>query len=109
MVLLHHRMDYYYGGYTNSRYNFIWSRFRYYSKIFVGKNGVFKDTSGDTGDPTSGTSKTGAIDISGLDSTKFYTFYTELRLNQDNGTQCSFGSQTYGGTTVISAGTNASI
>ena len=74
------------------------------SKIFLAKNGVFKNTSGATGDPAAGTNPT----FTGLDSTKFYTFYTELRLNQDNGTQCNFGNGYFGTTAVSSAGTNAS-
>ena len=74
------------------------------SKIFVGKNGVFKDTSGNTGDPAAGTNPTFTI----ADSTKFYTFYTEFRLNQNNGTQCNFGNGYFGTTAVSSAGTNAS-
>ena len=74
------------------------------SKIFLAKNGVFKNTSGATGDPAAGTNPT----FTGLDSNKFYTFYTELRLNQDNGTQCNFGNGYFGTTAVSSAGTNAS-
>ena len=93
-----------FGGYTNNSDIISFAVDLDNSKIFVGKNGVFKDTSGNTGDPAAGTNPT----FTGLDSTKFYTFYTELRLNQDNGTQCNFGNGYFGTTAVSSAGTNAS-
>ena len=73
-------------------------------KIFFGKNGVFKDTSGNTGDPAAGTNPT----FSGLDTTKYYGFFTENRTNLDNGTAVNFGNGYFGTTAVSSAGTNAS-
>ena len=73
-------------------------------KIFFGKNGVFKDTSGNTGDPAAGTNPT----FSGLDTTKYYGFFTENRANLDNGTAVNFGNGYFGTTAVSSAGTNAS-
>ncbi len=56
-------------------------------KIFFAKNGSFKDTSGNTGDPANGTNPTFTIS----DTTKTYTFYTELRGNDDDGTLVNFG------------------
>ena len=87
--------------------------------IYFGKNGTWQNS----GDPTSGASKTGAIDISAQSwytSTSHWQFWCgdktsnhdRFSWNFGNGyfpTQSgSFGSQTYGGTTVSSAGTNAS-
>ena len=92
------------GGYTNNSDIISFAVDLDNSKIFLAKNGVYKDTSGNTGDPAAGTNPT----FTGLDSNKFYTFYTELRLNQDNGTQCNFGNGYFGTTAVSSAGTNAS-
>ena len=93
-----------FGGYTNNSDIISFALDLDNSKMYVAKNGVFKDTSGNTGDPAAGTNPT----FTGLDSTKFYTFYTELRLNQNNGTQCNFGNGYFGTTAVSSAGTNAS-
>ena len=73
-------------------------------KIYFSKNGVFKDRNGNTGDPANGTNPT----FSGLDTSKFYTFYTENRANVDNGTTVNFGNGYFQTTAVASAGTNAS-
>ena len=73
-------------------------------KIYFSKNGVFKDKNGNTGDPANGTNPT----FSGLDTSKFYTFYTENRANVDNGTTVNFGNGYFQTTAVSSAGTNAS-
>ena len=87
--------------------------------IYFGKNGTWQNS----GDPTSGASKTGAIDIS---SQSWYTGTTHwgfwcgdkasnhdrFAWNFGNGTFASqsgsFGSQSYSATAVSSAGTNAS-
>ena len=58
------------------------------NKIFLAKNGSFKDQSGNTGDPANGTNPTFTIS----DATKTYTFYTELRGNDANGTLVNFGN-----------------
>ncbi len=73
-------------------------------KIYFSKNGVFKDRNGNTGDPANGTNPT----FSGLDTSKFYTFYTENRANLDNGITVNFGNGYFQTTAVASAGTNAS-
>jgi hypothetical protein len=57
------------------------------NKIFFAKNGSYKDTSGNTGDPANGTNPTMTIS----DTTKTYTFYTELRGNDNDGTLVNFG------------------
>ena len=58
-------------------------------KFSFGKNGVFKDSSGNTGDPANGTNPT----FSGLttDGSKDYGFNTENRSNIANGTHSNFG------------------
>ena len=73
-------------------------------KIFFGKNGVFKDSSGNTGDPVNGTYPT----FSGLttDGSKYYGFFTENRANIANGTHSNFGLGFFGTTAVSSAGSN---
>jgi len=58
------------------------------NKIFFAKNGSFKDSSGNTGDPANGTNPTFTIS----DSTKTYTFYTELRGNDADGLLINFGN-----------------
>jgi len=73
-------------------------------KLFLAKNGAYKNTSGATGDPVNGTNPTFTIS----DTTKTYGFYTELRGNGDNGTIMNFGNGYFGTTAVASAGTNAS-
>ena len=56
-------------------------------KIFFAKDGAFRYTSGNTGDPANGTNPTKTIS----DTTKTYTFYTELRGNDNDGTLVNFG------------------
>ena len=58
------------------------------NKIFFAKNGSFKDSSGNTGDPANGTNPTFTIS----DATKTYTFYTELRGNDADGLLINFGN-----------------
>ena len=58
------------------------------NKIFFAKNGSFKDSSGNTGDPANGTNPTFTIS----DGTKTYTFYTELRGNDADGLLINFGN-----------------
>ena len=61
------------------------------NKIFFAKNGSFKDSSGNTGDPANGTNPTFTIS----DGTKTYTFYTELRGNDADGLLINFGSPSF--------------
>jgi len=68
-------------------------------KIFLAKNGTYKDQSGNTGDPAAGTNPTFTIS----DTTKTYGFYTELRGNDADGTQINFGNGYFGTTAVSSA------
>ena len=68
-------------------------------KIFLAKNGTYKDQSGNTGDPVAGTNPTFTIS----DTTKTYGFYTELRANDANGTIMNFGNGYFGTTAVSSA------
>ena len=73
-------------------------------KLFLAKNGAYKNQSGATGDPANGTNPTFTIS----DTTKTYGFYTEMRGNDNNGTIMNFGNGYFGTTAVSSAGTNAS-
>jgi hypothetical protein len=68
-------------------------------KLFLSKNGAFKDSSGNTGDPVNGTNPT----FTGIDSNEYYAFYSEMRMNIDNGTQVNFGNGYFGTTAVSSA------
>ena len=68
-------------------------------KLFVAKNGAYKNQSGATGDPVNGTNPTFTIS----DTTKTYTFYTEMRGNDNNGTLVNFGDGYFGTTAVSSA------
>ena len=73
-------------------------------KIYLAKNGVYKDTSGNTGDPAAGSNPT----FSGLtsDGSKYFGFFTENRANIANGTLCNFGLGFFGTTAITSAGSN---
>ena len=73
------------------------------SKIFVGKNGVFKDTSGNTGDPAAGT---GGYAIANWSAGKLYIPATSVYNNAT--CEHNFGNGYFGTTAVSSAGTNAS-
>ena len=68
-------------------------------KIYFSKNGTWQNS----GDPTSGSTGTGAIDIPS--STDTYTFAFAAHNSSMN---CNFGNGYFGGTAVSSAGTNAS-
>ena len=68
-------------------------------KLFLAKNGAYKNQSGATGDPVNGTNPTFTIS----DTTKTYTFYTEMRGNDNNGTLVNFGDGYFGTTAVSSA------
>ena len=71
-------------------------------KIYFSKGGVFKDRNGNTGNPATAAYPT----FSGLDTSKYYTFYTENRSNLDNGTAVNFGNGLFGTTAISSAGSN---
>ena len=68
-------------------------------KLFLAKNGAYKNQSGATGDPVNGTNPTFTIS----DTTKTYGFYTEMRGNDNNGTIMNFGNGYFGTTAVSSA------
>ena len=68
-------------------------------KLYFSKNGTWQNS----GDPTSGSTGTGAIDIPS--STDAYTFGFAAHNSSMN---CNFGNGYFGGTAVSSAGTNAS-
>ena len=71
-------------------------------KLFLAKNGAYKNQSGATGDPVNGTNPTFTIS----DTTKTYGFYTEMRGNDNNGTIVNFGEGRFGTTAISSAGSN---
>ena len=68
-------------------------------KLFLAKNGAYKNQSGATGDPVNGTNPTFTI----ADTSKTYGFYTEMRGNDNNGTIMNFGNGYFGTTAVTSA------
>ena len=72
-------------------------------KIFFAKDGDFKDTSGNTGDPANGTNPTLTI-ASYTADVDFWGFYTELRGNDADGTQVNFGNSPF----TISSGNSDS-
>ena len=78
------------------------------NKLYFSKNGVFQNS----GDPTSGSTGTGAISITAPASTDtgFYFFaVAKATSSTDTATfQCNFGNGYFGTTAVSSAGTNAS-
>jgi hypothetical protein len=63
-------------------------------KIFFAKDGDFKDTSGNTGDPANGTNPTLTISSYTAD-VDFWGFYTELRGNDADGIQVNFGNSPF--------------
>ena len=78
------------------------------NKLYFGKNGTWQNS----GDPTSGSTGTGAISITDPASTDtgFY-FFTVAKATSSTDTatfQCNFGNGYFGTTAVASAGTNAS-
>ena len=78
------------------------------NKLYFSKNGVFQNS----GDPTSGSTGTGAISITAPASTDtgFYFFAVAKATSSTNTAtfQCNFGNGYFGTTAVSSAGTNAS-
>jgi len=77
------------------------------SKLYFGKNGTW----GNSGDPTSGSTGTGAVSIVAVDSTPngFYTPAISEWHNASSLTaEVNFGNGYFGTTAVASAGTNAS-
>jgi len=71
-------------------------------KLYLAKNGAFKDSSGNTGNPATAAYPT----FTGIDSGEYYGFYSELRMNNDNGLQVNFGNGYFGTTAITSAGSN---
>ena len=71
-------------------------------KLYLSKNGSFKDSSGNTGNPATQAYPT----FTGLSTGEFYSFYTEMRMNNDNGLQVNFGEGRFGTTAISSAGSN---
>ena len=71
-------------------------------KLYLAKNGAFKDSSGNTGNPATAAYPT----FTGIDSGEYYGFYSELRMNNDNGLQVNFGNGFFGTTAISSAGNN---
>ena len=71
-------------------------------KLYLAKNGAFKDSSGNTGNPATAAYPT----FTGIDSGEYYGFYSELRMNNDNGLQVNFGNGYFGTTAISSAGSN---
>jgi hypothetical protein len=78
--------------------------------VYSHKNGTYGVISSVTGDPTSGASKTGAIDISGQAWYQNADFICFLFGNTSNSTkdwcQANFGNGYFGTTAVSSAGSN---
>ena len=72
-------------------------------KLFIGKNGTYKDFSGNTGDPANGTYPT----FSSLDTNATWFPFIEMRGGSENN-YWNFGNGYFGTTAVSSAGTNAS-
>ena len=73
-------------------------------KLYLSKNGAFKDLSGYTSNLSSGTYPTFTI----ADTSKTYSFYVEMRTNDNNGLHVNFGQGFFGTTAISSEGTNAS-
>ncbi len=71
-------------------------------KLYLAKNGAFKDSSGNTSNPATAAYPT----FTGIDSGEYYGFYSELRMNNDNGLQVNFGNGFFGTTAITSAGSN---
>jgi len=71
-------------------------------KLYLSKNGDFKDSSGNTGNPATQANPT----FTGISTGEFHGFYSELRMNNDNGLQVNFGNGFFGTTAITSAGSN---
>jgi hypothetical protein len=73
--------------------------------LYFSKNGTFQNS----GNPTSGASKTGAIDFSSVTDNGFwFPIVSDASGTQTMTYQCNFGNGYFGTTAVASAGTNAS-
>mgnify|MGYP003144759397 CR=1 FL=1 len=73
--------------------------------LYFHKNGAYQNS----GSPTSGASKTGAIDFSSLTDNGFwFPLISDASGTQTMSYQCNFGNGYFGTTAVSSAGTNAS-
>jgi hypothetical protein len=73
--------------------------------LYFSKNGTFQNS----GNPTSGASKTGAIDFSSVTDNGFwFPIVSDASGTQTMTYQCNFGNGYFGTTAVSSAGTNAS-
>ena len=71
-------------------------------KLYISKNGTFKDMSGNTSNIGSGTYPT--FTIANTDFT--YALYVEMRTNDDNGLHINMGDGFFGTTAISSAGSN---
>ena len=71
-------------------------------KLYISKNGTFKDLSGNTSNIGSGTYPTFTI----ADTNFTYALYVEMRTNDDNGLHINMGNGFFGTTAISSAGSN---
>jgi hypothetical protein len=71
-------------------------------KLYISKNGTFKDMSGNTSNIGSGTYPTFTI----ADTNFTYALYVEMRTNDDNGLHINMGDGFFGTTAISSAGSN---
>ena len=71
-------------------------------KLYISKNGTFKDMSGNTSNIGSGTYPTFTIS----DTDRTYGLYVEMRTNDDNGLHINMGDGFFGTTAIASAGSN---
>ena len=71
-------------------------------KLYISKNGTFKDLSGNTSNIGSGTYPTFTI----ADTNFTYALYLEMRTNDDNGLHINMGNGFFGTTAISSAGSN---
>ena len=71
-------------------------------KLYISKNGTFKDMSGNTSNIGSGTYPTFTI----ANTSFTYALYVEMRTNDDNGLHINMGDGFFGTTAISSAGSN---
>ena len=71
-------------------------------KLYISKNGTFKDMSGNTSNIGSGTYPTFTI----ADTNFTYALYVEMRTNDDNGLHINMGDGFFGTTAISNAGSN---
>ena len=71
-------------------------------KLYISKNGTFKDMSGNTSNIGSGTYPTFTI----ANTSYTYALYVEMRTNDDNGLHINMGDGFFGTTAISSAGSN---